>query len=112
MPERAHVLDVGFSTADAECPSFGMGDAGFVLEFRDWRERPIRVAFENTAGLRWEAFDDGNDHIYEVADSEWVAALLRTNEYTESDGLRHFRLCFNAHGILDVLASNMRLVAG
>jgi hypothetical protein len=112
MPERAQLLNAGFSTADAAYPSFTMGDTGFSLEFLNWQERPIRVNFDNIAGVRWEALDGGDYQIYEMVDSVWVTSLLRTTEYAASDGLRHFRLCFNAHGVLDVLASHMRLVAG
>jgi hypothetical protein len=117
MPEQAQLLDAGFSTADAAYPSFAWHGARLDLEFRDWQERAVRVAFDNPAGVSWQELDssgpeDRDDSVYEIADSEWIAAYLRAGSHTPGDGLRHFKLCFNAWGVFEVLATTMRLSAG
>lgn len=112
MAETAKLLEPGFSVADAEYPRFALRDGTFSLEFVDWRERQVHVRFSNAAGVRWEELDSKgpqgrDDEVYEIVESSWVADYMQTDARTAGDALRHFRLCFNACGVLDVLASSM-----
>jgi hypothetical protein len=112
MSESATLLEPGFSTADAGYPSFGLRDGVLVLEFIDWRERPISVRFSNTAGLKWQELDSGgpedrDDSVYEIDGSSWLSDYLAAGARTLGDALHHYRLCFKGSGVLNVLAESM-----
>jgi hypothetical protein len=114
MAASAKLLEPGFSTADAEYPSLALRHGTLVLEFLDWRERAIVVDFSNAAGVKWQELDspgpqDRDDSVYEIVESAWLAEYLARDARTPGDGLHHFRLCFNASGVLDVLAESMVL---
>jgi len=116
MTEIARRLEPGFSVADAEYPSFDLQDGVHSLRFRDWRERNVHVRFSNAVGVKWQELDstgpeDRDDEVYEKENSAWHEAYLRSEARTTNDALRHYRLCFNALGVLDVLASSMEGVA-
>ena len=112
MPETAKLLQPDFSTADAEYPEFFLRDGVLVLEFTDWRERAVRVRFANAVGVKWQELDSSgpeerDDSVYEIVGSAWLAAHLAAGVRDAGEELRHFRLCFNPTGVLDVLASSM-----
>ena len=114
MSESAKLLEPEFSVADAEYPKFALRDGRLVLEFVDWQERSVRVRFPNAAGVKWQELDsrgpeDRDDSVYEIIDSSWLAEYLANDARTLAEGLRHFRLCFNACGVLDVLATSMEI---
>lgn len=114
MSERAAMLEPGFSVADATYPAFSLRDGDVVLEFADWRARSVRVRFTNAAGVRWQELDsagpqDRDDAVFEIAESVWLTEYLERGARTPGDELRHYRLCFNASGVLDVLATSMKL---
>jgi hypothetical protein len=111
MGEHAHLLEPGFSVADAEYPSFVLKDGVLVLEFIDWRRHRIRVVFSNAAGVKWQEIElrgpeSRNDRTYEITDSAWLRSYLDQGARSVADQLRHFKLCFNAYGPLEVLASS------
>ena len=112
MSETAKLLQPDFSTADAEHPALALRDGLLLLEFTDWREQPVRVRFTNTAGVKWQELDstgpeDRDDSVYEIIGSTWLAAYVEAGARGADEGLRHFRLCFNPTGVLDVLAGSM-----
>ena len=114
MAESARLLEPAFSVSDAEYPQFALRDGRLVLEFVDWQERSVRVRFPNAAGVKWQELDsrgpeDRDDSVYEIVDSSWLAEYLANDATTLAEGLRHFRLCFNAWGVLDVLAASMEI---
>ena len=112
MSESAKLLEPGFSVADAEYPKFAFRDGFVILEFVDWRGREVRVRFSNAAGVKWQELDsrgpeDRDDSVYEIVDSSWLDEYLASDARTLADALKHFRLCFNACGVLDVLCTSM-----
>jgi hypothetical protein len=114
MSEKAAMLEPGFSVADATYPTFRLRDGEVVLEFTDWRDRPVRIRFTNAAGVRWQELDSAgpeerDDAVFEIIESIWLAEYLRKGARTPADDLRHYRLCFNAAGVLDVLATSMKV---
>ena len=114
MSETAAILEPGFSVADATYPAFSLRDGEVVLEFADWRERPVQVRFTNAAGIRWQELEsagpeDRDDAVFEILESAWLADYFRKAARSAADDLRHYRLCFNASGVLDVLAGSMKL---
>ena len=114
MTETATLLQPPFSVADASYPNFSLRDGQLILEFVDWRERPVHVRFTNAAGVKWQELDspgpeDRDDATFEIVGSGWLAKYLETASRVTGDGLLHYRLCFNASGVLDVLAASMEL---
>jgi hypothetical protein len=112
MTEIARLIETDFSTADAEYPNFSLRNGLLVLDFVDWREWPVRVRFSNTVGVKWQELDsegpeDRDDSTYEIVGSSWLKEYLSKEACTPGDALRHYRLCFNACGVLDVLAESM-----
>ncbi len=69
--------------------------------------------FDDVAGVRWQEIgshgpNERDDSTYEIVDSEWVRLSLEDGGVREpSEVLRHFKLCFNAYGPLEVLAASM-----
>jgi hypothetical protein len=101
-----------FSTADAESVEVHLVGGDLEVRFLDWQERPVRLQFTGVVALRWDpGAAEGaprDDEPYEVLDSPWVATLVAAGEGTEN---RHFKLCFNAASILDVVAQDIRVSA-
>jgi hypothetical protein len=103
-------VDLGISTADAESVELRFINADLHLSFIDWRDLPRQLVFRNVLAFRWQEFDENdirNDAAYEVTESEWLARqadlqLVSSTEYA------HYKLCFNAIGMLDVLASRAK----
>jgi hypothetical protein len=112
LMEKAIVLNPGFSVADAEYPDFTLKHDTLVVEFVDAREIPVRVSFINAAGVKWQEIttNDGpekrDDCVYEIQHSKWHAAYLEQGARSVQDNLHHYKLCFNAYGPLEVLASS------
>jgi hypothetical protein len=114
MSESAKLLEPGFSVADAEYPKFALRDGILTLEFVDWQKRRVHVRFSNAAGVKWQEVEssgpeDRDDSVFEIDGSSWLAEYLANDARTSAEALRHFRLCFNACGVLDVLASSMEI---
>lgn len=111
---RYEQQSLGFSTADAEnvCLNYALGD--LVLQFNDWKEAPVCVAFREAIGFRWnDELDDPehrDDATYRVHDSPWLADQLRLGSTPDPQDFTHYRLCFNACGVLDVLARRLELI--
>jgi hypothetical protein len=117
MNTTYELLREPFSTADAECPAFVYERGELRATFRDWREQTVRLLFHDVVGVSW---DDGDaavalchrdDASYVVVDSEWLQRHRAVGTLTPSGEYRHFKLCFNAAGVLQVLASRLEILA-
>jgi hypothetical protein len=114
MNESAKLLEPGFSVADAEYPTINLRDGTLILGFIDWHENAIEVKFANVAGVMWQETDSAgpenrDDSVFEIIGSSWLNEYLIQGARTLNDSLHHYRLCFNANGVLDVLAASMSL---
>ncbi|MBW2984480.1 hypothetical protein KY361_05160 [Candidatus Woesearchaeota archaeon] len=104
MEEELRTVGVGFSTADAEFPKITKQEGKVILKYKDWREEDITVHFHNVIAIKWvyEEFDERageRDDTYEVLNSKWLKAL-------NVKGKRHYKLCFNSIGDLDVICDS------
>jgi hypothetical protein len=113
--EMYQIAEVGFSTADADPPSITFDGSGTLsVEFRDWRERTVRLKFEEVVGFRWDECDmhagERDDVTYEIANSLWLGRLKERN--AAGEGHLHYKLCFNASGNLDVLFKGLESSVG
>lgn len=97
MAEELIALEPNFSTADAESVAMDLNSGRLRVHYRDWQSRQVGVLFEDVSTLTWVYSEVEGDRPYEVLNS---ALLLKFNE----PQLRHFRLYFNTHGTLDVIA--------
>ncbi len=103
-----HFIDthLGLSTADAESVALQHDGSDLVLTFVDWQERTIRHEFEEVLAFKWGQDTGGaprDDQTYIVEGSEWLAHEAGLAEESP-DRFVHYKLCFNAVGVLDVLA--------
>jgi hypothetical protein len=103
-------LHPGFSTADTSYPSLHFDNNRLTVEFDDWQERPVIVVFENAVAVRWEEGDSllgdhRDDECYQVEESPWLEKMQPELVQHAEKEFRHFRLCFNTYGVLDVIAS-------
>ena len=98
---------LGVHTADAEGVELAFADNILRVRFVDWQELARELVLPDTVAFRWQEYDhDGaprDDVTYEVVGSTWLAAQLPPADFPLSKQLRHYKLCFNACGSLDVI---------
>lgn len=109
MKETARLLNTSFSTADAEEPKFYYDDRVLILEFTDWNERQIKIKFHESVAVKWQETDspgpqDRNDRTYEILNSNWLNEHLSQRMIEPVECHKHFKLCFNACGVFEVIA--------
>ncbi len=100
--------NLGVSTADADQIQLQFVKGDLSLTFLDWQEHQRKLVFQEVIAFKWQEldlseFDIRDDTTYEVIDSVW---LLRHSQLSEAttDQYAHYKLCFNAHGSLDVIS--------
>ncbi len=100
-------VNLGFSTADAESVRIEFDGSDLALSFVDWQERRIRHTFRDVLAHRWgqdlDAEGISDDQVYEVQDSPWLGQEAHLGAVDQAAYV-HYKLCFNACGVLDVLA--------
>jgi len=115
MSPRFEVLDARFSTADAQLAQIANFGDSLCLRFKDWQEKSVIVHFRDVIAYSW---DDGDaaiepshrdDCSYIVHDSPWLARHVAVGNVQASQEVKHFKLCFNATGVLQVLASMLEV---
>ena len=107
------IIDLGFSTSDADNPDLRFTGGDFSFSFTDWREQPVRFIAAEVCTFSWVdegAISDIRDDVtYEVFDSELMQKCYSSSIISPRDGYRHFKLCFNAIGVLDVVCKKISL---
>jgi hypothetical protein len=117
METRYEPLREPFSIADAEYPQITSERGCLRVVFRDWQEKVVSLLFHDVAAFSWDDGDaavDRNhrdDCSYIVHDSPWLARHREVGSLMPSGVCRHFKLCFNAAGVLQVLASRLEVLA-
>ncbi|AZZ96286.1 hypothetical protein [Pseudoalteromonas sp. R3] len=113
MSQNIETIDLGFSVADAEDIAFKFDGSDLVLEFNDWQENHITIKCENTLGFKFQTAEyemsesERFDSCHIVNDSEWVKEHLKQGEAWESESWFHYKLNFNAAGVVEVLCSKL-----
>ena len=103
---------LGVSTADAEQVALRFENGDLHVSFVDWKAQPRSLTFREVLAHRWQELDDQvprDDTTFEAVDSPWLARQAELQGVSK-EGDAHYVLCFNACGVLDVLAR--RLPAG
>ncbi len=113
MSQKVEIIDLGFSIADAEDIAFKFDGSDLVLEFNDWKEEHISIRCENTLGFKYQGAEYEIDEIerfdscHIVNESDWVKEHLKQGEAWENENWIHYKLNFNAAGVVEVLCSKL-----
>ncbi len=116
MEPYHELLNVPFSTADAEYPQVISEHGSLRVAFSDWREKIVLLLFHDAVAFSWDEGDavvEGDhrdDCSYIVHNSPWLAMHQERGTMIRPEAHRHFKLCFNAVGVLQVLASRMEVL--
>ncbi len=116
MSEKLVIKNLGFSTADAEnIETFFFNGSTVWLKFFDWREQVWRVEFSEVVAFSWnqeevehKALRD--DCVYEIINSQWLRKHKEIGTVGSIDNYKHYKLGFNAYGILDVIFEEMKVI--
>lgn len=104
-------IDLGISTADAEQVELQFRNSELLLSFVDWKKCRCEHSFRDVLAFRWGEFDEQNirdDSIYEVVASPWLAQETKL-QAVPLERYVHYKLCFNAVGVLDILTRRLGL---
>ena len=114
MSEKLFLKHLGFSTADAEKVAIFFSSGSILrLKFLDWQEQKIQVEFSDVIAFSWNQEEPNHkrmsdDCVYEVINS---SSLLKYKEIPEDfEKYKHYKFCFNACGILDVIFDEMKVI--
>ena len=111
MAERFEPLHAGFSTADVEDLEIRFRDDQLIVSFRDWQDQSVLITFSEAAAFLWtsELDPDGfrDDAATVVIESTWLNEQANCGNSLIKPPCKHFRLGFNAVGILNVLATRL-----
>ena len=107
-------IELGFSTADGERIELQFVGGEIRFSFADWRGQIIRFAISDVRAFSWleelDVPEIRNDCIYEVLESDLIEKYCAWNAISRDDGYRHFKFCFNAAGIFDVLCKGVTVI--
>jgi len=107
-------INFGFSTADGELPVIHYKAGTLHFHFIDWQEKPVEFVAAGVLYFAWsdELFENGirDDTTYEVLDSPLVVRYCEFKTVSDDETLRHFKLCFNAKGVFDVVCEGIRVI--
>jgi hypothetical protein len=105
-------VNLGISTADAADVDVHFDGSDLVLSFVDWQEVPRQLIFRDVLAFRWQDLDETgirDDTTYEVLESEWLAQQADLQGVKAAvENYAHYKLCFNAVGILDVVGLRLK----
>jgi len=113
MKQQIEMVDLGFSVADAEGIQFRHDGDDLLLEFVDWKESNISVRCENAIGFKYQIGEyfisdtERYDSCHIVKNSEWVKLLLSQGEAWDTEEWFHYKLNFNASGVVEVLCTKL-----
>ncbi|EGR0694062.1 TPA: hypothetical protein I7264_25825 [Vibrio parahaemolyticus] len=112
--EIIKLLNLEFSTADAEYPSIHQEEGDLLVDFKDWQEKVVKLHFSDIVAFKWQmVFDlhegERDDCCYEIHGSSWLIKHVQSEIINDHEGYKHYRLNFNEVGQLDVIAINLRV---
>jgi hypothetical protein len=108
-----HPIDLGFSVADGEKIEVRYQSQTLRVSFVDWQEEPVSFVCHSTLAFRWQEAEytlsdqERNDSTYEVVDSAWLQQHQEQHMTWEGTTFHHYKLNFNAAGILEMICSKI-----
>ena len=112
-----HPIDLGFSVADGEKIELSYEVQTLRVSFLDWQEKQVSFLCRDTLALRWQeagytlSDQERDDSTYEVIDSAWLRQHKDQSMTWEGPTFHHYKLNFNAAGILEMICSNIERIA-
>lgn len=116
MKEQAEVIDPGFSIADGEHVSYLYDGEFLSFQFTDWTEETIVVRCSSVIGFKYQwatgecLADERFDSTHLIHNSRWLLEHQKQGEGSKDQGWRHFKLNFNAAGVMEVLCKKMEII--
>jgi hypothetical protein len=116
MPERLIWKNLEFSTADAEnVELFFFNGTLLWLKFSDWQGQVFQVEFSEIVGFSWseeelEHKKMKDDCVYQVVNSNLLEKHKAVGTISKLSNHKHYKICFNDYGILDVVFGEMKIV--
>ncbi len=113
MSQIFEPLKLPFSTADAERPSLTFDRGRLNVRFVDWKEQQVQLEFLDVIAFSWDEGDAAwspqhrDDLCYNVMNSDWLKRHVDVGVVDSSEKYSHYKLCFNAAGVLQVLATEL-----
>ena len=96
---------IGIHSADAERVSLSYQDEDLTVSYIDWQEQERRIVLKRVFAFRWQERDSDSpprdDTTYRVIQSEWLRE--QTHGVPGAEEFQHFKVLFNACGVLDVI---------
>ena len=117
MPQSFEPLNLPFSTADTDHPVMAYDRGQLLVRFRDWQQKEVALAFRDVVAFAW---DDGDaswssehrdDFCDTVVGSVWLRRHIDVGTINAEERHRHYKLCFNAAGVLQVISTNLEVLA-
>jgi hypothetical protein len=111
------LVDLGFSVADGERIEVAYEAQSLRVSFIDWQEKRVTFVCRDTLAFRWQeaeytlSDEERNDSTYEVMDSAWLRQHVDQNMTWEGSTFQHYKLNFNAAGILEIICSKIETTA-
>ena len=100
---------IGIHSADAERVSLAFQDQELRISYVDWHEEPKTVTLGEVLSFKWQERDSDSaprdDTTFQVLDSTWLREQTHGVPGTES--LVHYKVLFNACGVLDVICKEV-----
>lgn len=113
----SHPVDLGFSVADGEKIELSYESQVLRVSFVDWQEKSIVFICRDTVAFRWQEAEyllsphERNDSAYEIIGSAWLRQHEEQGVTWEGATFHHYKLNFNAAGILEMICSSIERIA-
>ena len=89
-------------------------DQALKVSYVDWQEEPKTVVLGEVFSFKWQERDldsaPRDDTTFQVLESTWLRE--QTNGMPGAESLVHYKVLFNACGVLDVICSEVLSVDG
>ncbi|MGY8768213.1 MAG: hypothetical protein ACKVH8_07265 [Pirellulales bacterium] len=109
---KYHPADIDINPADAEDVRLQFESGDLVLSYLDWKDVPHAWRFQCTLAFKWDDELDfseiRDDSCYEVQESSWLSRQAKLSA-VEPANYTHYKLCFNACGVLDVICESVKV---
>ena len=104
---------IGIHSADAERVSLVYRHQDLSISYVDWQDVPRTVSLGQVLSFKWQERDmeaaPRDDTSFQVLDSTWLHEQTHGMPGTES--LVHYKILFNACGVLDVICGEVTIDA-
>jgi len=113
----AKIIDLGFSTADGEHVKTSCENQTLTVSFVDWQDKPVSFICHDTIAYRWQEAEymlsdqERYDAPHEIIHSAWLQQHSEQGMTWETQEFHHYKLNFNAAGILEMICSRIELLA-